>query len=286
MIRSFDGGAHWERPVNLFTAYDTCGYFEPSIGRCVEDGVAGARSDLSPAPSVHIANGAPGGGDATDRIVMTWVDGRDGVNRERVMFSSSGRGGSSWTTPVPVQRAGDRGYYSAPAISPNGRDVYLVYNAFETPFRMSAVGPGNDRELVGVVLHANSSASSVGGFSEIHRGLPGDARGSSQNDLAAEFLGDYVYAAATRTYGAAVWNDMRNGADCPAVDAYRQALHDEAVDTGQQTAEAEEPRGESSGEAEPAADAGPQPPAPQQDCPAQNFGNSDIYGGGFPDPTP
>ena len=48
MITSLDGGAHWQRPVNIFTAFDTCNYFEPSIGRCVEDGVGGARSDLSP----------------------------------------------------------------------------------------------------------------------------------------------------------------------------------------------------------------------------------------------
>jgi hypothetical protein len=285
MIKSTDGGSTWQRPVNLFTAYDTCNYFEPSLGRCVEDGVGGARSDLSPGPSVDIANGAPSGGDATDRIVLTWVDGRDGLNREHVMFSSSGRGGGSWTAARKIERPGDRGYYSAPAISPNGRDVYLVYNAFDTPFRQSAVGPGNDRELVGVVLHANASASSVGAFGELHRGQPGDARGSSQNDLAAEFLGDYVYAAATRSYGAAVWNDMRGGADCPAVDAYRQALHDEAVSSGQQTAEPEEPRGASAGEAEAEDASGPQPPDVQEQCPA-TFGNSDIYGGGFPDPTP
>ncbi|MEA2125255.1 MAG: hypothetical protein QOI80_2037 [Solirubrobacteraceae bacterium] len=284
MIKSTDGGKSWSQPVNVFTAYDSCSYLEPSIGRCVEDGVGGARSDLTPAPSVDIANGAPTGGDATNRLVMTWVDGRDGLNREHVMFSSSTNGGKTWSTPISIERPGDRWYYSAPAISPNGTDVYLVYNAFESPFRTSAVGPGNDRELIGVVLHASSGAG-VGPFTEVHRGMPGDARGSSQNDLAAEFLGDYVYAAATRTYGAAVWNDTRGAADCPAVDAYRQALHDEAVETGQQTAEPEEPRGESAGDAEPEPASGPAPPDVQQECPA-TFGNSDIYGGGYPDPTP
>ncbi len=283
MITSDDGGAHFGRPVNLFTAFDTCNYFEPSIGRCVEDGVGGARSDLSPAPSVDIANGAPNGTDATNRIVMSWVDGRAGVDHEQVMFSTSAAGGTSFSTPVAVQQGTDRGYYSAPAISPDGRNVWLVYNAFTTPFRTSAVGPGNDRELIGVVRHATATTAGVGAFTTVHRGAPGDARGSSQNDLAAEFLGDYVYAAATRTYGAAVWNDMRRGADCPAVDAYRQALHDEAVATGTQTAEAEEPRGADDGAAQPEPAATAQPPDVQQACPAA-FGNSDIFGGSFPNP--
>jgi hypothetical protein len=191
MIRSFDGGAHWTRPVNVFTAFDTCNYLEPSIGRCVEDGVGGARSDLSPAPSVDIANGAPDGAGATDQIVMSWVDGRDGLNNEHVMFTSSTNGGSTWTTPASVESGGDRGYYSAPAIAPDGSSVYLVYNAFTTPFRDSAVGPGNDRQLVGVVLHADTPVTGpTGAFTLLHRGTSGDARSSSQNDLAAEFLGD------------------------------------------------------------------------------------------------
>jgi hypothetical protein len=282
MIKSADGGKHWARPVTIANTFDTCSFFELSIGRCVEDGVGGARSDLSPAPSVDIANGAPTGSDATDRIVMSWVDGGGGLNHERVMFSSSTSGGSSWTTPVAVERAGDRGYYSAPAISPNGSDVYLVYNAFTSPFRDSAVGPANDRQLVGVLLHADVAGGGVGGFSEINRGTSGDARASAQNNLAAEFLGDYVYAAATRSYGAAVWNDVRNGADCPAIDQYRQDLHDEAVATGAPTAEAEEPGG--GDEAEPDQEA-PAAPAVQADCPAA-FGNSDIYGVAVPDPTP
>jgi len=281
MIRSLDGGAHWERPVNIFTAFDTCNAFEPSIGRCVEDGVGGARSDLSPAPSVDIANGAPTGADATDRIVLTWVDGRDGLNREHVMFSTSTNGGASWARPPrQIELAGDRGYYSAPAISPNGTDVWLVYNAFTEPFKTSGIGLANDRPLVGQVLHAPVGPSAVGAFTSAHRGQSGDARGSSQNNLAAEFLGDYVYAAATRTstgtYSVSVWNDVRLAADCPAIDQFREDLHAEAVATGQQTAEAEEPRGESDGEEGEDANA-PVAPAVQQSCP-ETFGNSDIFG--------
>ena len=287
LIKSYDGGAHWTRPDNILTAYDTCNYFEPSIGRCVEDGVAGARSDLSPAPSVDIANGAPTGTDATDRLALTWVDGRQGLNHEHVMFTSSTTSGTSWSTPRAVEQPGDRGYYSAPGISPDGSDVYLVYNAFTEHFKPSVVGAGNDRPLVGEVLHADVG-STVGAFSQLHRGHIGDARGSSQNDLAAEFLGDYVYAVATRNYGAGVWNDMRNGVDCPAIDTYRQALHDQAVQTGARTADAEEPRGEedkvqNGKRAE--GDAPATAPAVQQVCPSA-FGNSDIYGGGWTDPTP
>ena len=185
-----------------------------------------------------------------------------------------------------VESGGDRGYYSAPAISPNGTDVWLVYNAFLEPFKESTQGPENDRPLVGVVLHADISGSSVGAFSEIHRGASGDARGSSQNNLAAEFLGDYVYAVATRLYGAAVWNEVRDAADCPAIDEYRMELHEEALATGQQTAEAEEPRGESERERPNQEDDEPAvAPDVQQVCPA-TFGNSDIYGGSYSDPTP
>ncbi len=274
MIRSFDGGAHWERPVNIFRAFDTCNAFEPSIGRCVEDGVGGARSDLSPAPSVDIANGAPSGDDASDRLVLTWVDGRDGLNNEHVMFSTSTSGGDRWTPMRQIERPGDRGYYSAPAISPNGTDVWLVYNAFTEPYKTSALGADNDRPLIGQVLHATVSGGNVGAFTPAHRGQSGDARGSSQNNLAAEFLGDYVYAAATNDYGVSVWNDVRDAADCGPIDQFREDLHNEALTTGQPTAEAEEPRGES--EEGEDADA-PVAPAVQQVCPA-TFGNSDIFG--------
>jgi len=70
-----------------------------------------------------------------------------------------------------------------------------------------------------------------------------------------EFLGDYVYAIATRTYGMGVWTDVRRAADCPAMDAWRQR----SVDAGHLVF-----------------------PAPWAlggvgDCLA-SFGNSDIFG--------
>ena len=91
MVRSFDGGKSWERPVELFTAVDTCFLvqFDGTSFRCVMDGVGGARDDLSSAPSVAIANGAPTGAGATNVIYDSWVDGRDGVNDVHVLLSYS-----------------------------------------------------------------------------------------------------------------------------------------------------------------------------------------------------
>jgi hypothetical protein len=187
-------------------------------------------------------------------MVMTYVSGD--LAQPHVFFAESAGGDAGWSTPRPIEVPGDRGYYAAPAISPNGTDVYVVYNAFTTPYRATTATP---RSLVGVVMHADAGGGGTGAFTELHRGASGDPRGSSQNNLVGEFLGDYVYASASRTFGAAVWNDTRNAADCPSLDAWRQAL---AV------GDTSVPR-----------------PAPQQDCPA-TFGNSDIFGGVYADPTP
>lgn len=258
--QSTDGGANWSQARPVAGPVTQPGIIDPVLGRPTIDGVAGARSDLAPAPSVDIANGAPTGADATDRIVLTYVSGS--LTTPHVYFTESTTRGASWTTPRTIETTGDRGYYTAPAISPNGSDVYVVYNAFTTPFRTNTTDP---RSLVGVMLHADvpAGAASTGAFTEIHRGAPGDPRGTSQNNLVGEFLGDYVYAVATRTYGAAVWNDARNATDCPAIDAWRMSLQPGGTSV---------PR-----------------PAPEQDClpPGTNhFGNSDIYGGSFIDPTP
>ena len=244
MVTSDNGGHTWSTPQAVAGPVTQPGAVDPVQGRPVIDGIAGARSDLAPAPSVDIANGAPIGADATDRMVMTYVSGA--LAQPDVLFTESTDHGATWSAPRAIERAGDRGYYTAPAISPNGSDVYVVYNAFTTPFRTNTTDP---RTLVGVVLHATVAGAATGAFAQIDRGAPGDPRGSSANALTDEFLGDYVYAAATRTYGVAVWNDARNATVCPAINAYRQALQ----------------KGQS-----------PTAPAVEQQCPF-TFGNSDIY---------
>jgi len=255
MYKSTDGGAHFTGPSLLSSAVDP-GVFDPVIGRPVMDGIAGARNDLAFAPSVDIANGAPTGTDATNQIVLTWADGRQGLNHEQLLLMTSTDGGASFSGPTAVPlTSGDRPYYTAPAISPNGADVYITYNAFTTPYRTDTSSP---RGLAGVILHADVTGGAIGAFGTLARGVVGDPRASSQNDLTAEFLGDYVYTAATRAGAVGVWNDVRRAADCPAIDAWRLSLR-----TGTSV-----PR-----------------PAPQADCPA-TFGNSDIFGAAVLDPTP
>jgi hypothetical protein len=263
LIKSFNGGKNWTRPQVLFDAVDSCFaiQFDGTSFRCVMDGVAGARDDLSASPSLDIASGTGG----SDFLYDTWVDGRTGSagppvnNQTQLRIAYSTNHGDTWTQRVIPIAGGDRPYYSALAVSPDGTDLYLVYNAFTDLYRTNTT---STRGLVGVILHANVSASGVPGtLTEIHRGATGDPRGSAQNNVALEFLGDYVYADATDDYGVAVWNDMRQGSPCPAVNAWRAAVQAAGPPLNTSTR-----------------------PAIKQVCPA-TFGNSDIWAWSGADPS-
>jgi hypothetical protein len=252
MARSFDGGATFDKPRAIATVHDV-GVFDPVSGRIVFDGFAGTRTDSF--PSLGIANGAPTGADATDIIALTWTDATNGLNHEQALVQTSANHGVTWSTPVNAAEAGDRPDNPAIAISPNGTDLYLVYNAYLQPFQTTTANP---RLMQGVARHADVGAGgAVGSFTTLHRGAVGDARGTTRT-LNRELIYDYQYAAAARDYGAVVWMDARNAAVCAAVNAYRQSLIDGA----------------------------PIPaPSPLTDCPPM-FGNLDIHSGSFLDPTP
>ena len=71
MARSFDGGQTFERPRAIGT-FEECGQYDP-VGGLAFDGVTGARDGSF--PTIDIANAAPTGAGATDRIVVAWCNG-------------------------------------------------------------------------------------------------------------------------------------------------------------------------------------------------------------------
>jgi len=245
VARSFDGGRTFERPRAIAT-FQNCGLFDP-VGGFTFDGVAGARGGTF--PTLDIANGAPTGAGATDRIVIGWCNGptptdtNPGAN-ESVLVKWSTNRGDTYSGPATASPSGDRPNFPAIAISPNGQDVYVTYDNFLQPYQTTTTNP---RAMQGVVRSATFGALAT--WTDLHRGAIGDARGSSANALSSEFIGDYNNILATNSFALAVWNDVRNAADCPAVDAYRQSLVD-----GNPIAK----------------------PAPATACPA-TFGNTDIW---------
>jgi hypothetical protein len=253
MARSFDGGATFERPRPI-SFYTPSGLRDPVSGDLVFDGVAGNRDGTF--PTADVANGAPTGAGASDEVVVTWTDGPTHTDtspgpNEQLVVAYSTDGGDTFKFTRDAAESTDRPDYPAIAISPTGGDVWVGYDAFLQPWQTTTATP---RRMQGVVRHATVGAGGTPtGWSDAHRGPAGDARGSSANALNGEFLGDYNTTAAAGGFAVAVYVDVRNAADCPAVDAFRQSLAD-----GSPIAK----------------------PAPNSVCPS-TFGNSDIFGGHF-----
>jgi hypothetical protein len=229
MFTSSNGGLSWTKAKIIRQITDPCFFTDPVYGRCVMDGYAGARTDLSADPSVDIANGAPTGTGATNEIVDAWSDSGSDVNANTTQLAWSLDGGNNWSGPATVSLIGDRPLYSAPAISPTGDRVYVVYEADTAPWRGADMA--SPRPYHGVVLTAALGVTgSPGSWSVVYNGSTDTSTGRNDlratypgHDIYQERIGDYVYAAATAAYGLAVWTDAQNATVCGPVQGYRAA---------------------------------------------------------------
>src|SRR4051795_6991272 len=251
MATSSDGGTSFTKGRTIANVTDV-GIFD-GVRSISFDGIAGART--SSFPSLEIANGAPTGAGATDKLALGWSDGSAGLNHEHALVELSSDGGQNWTNPVPVEESGDRPDFAFIGLSPNGTDLYVVYDGFSDPFRDDTT---STRQFVGVTRHADVSGTALGTLATLDRGVVGDARASSSNGLIDEFIGDYNTVAATNAGAVSVFNDARDAALCPAINTFRQAVVDGTAGD---------------------------PPAPLTDCPP-TFGNTDIWSAAVADPTP
>jgi hypothetical protein len=228
MFKSTDGGQSFTKAQVVGQITDPCFFVDPVYGRCVMDGFAGARTDLSAAPSVDIANGAPTGVGATNEILDAWADGGSDVNANTAKLIWSTNGGQNWSNPATVSLGGDRPLYAAPAISPGGDRAYVIYEADTAPWRGADMT--SPRPYHGVFLTAPLTGGAPGSWSTIYNGSTtttaghNDLRGTYPgHDIYQERVGDYVYAAATATYGLGVWTDAQNATVCGPVQTYRAA---------------------------------------------------------------
>jgi hypothetical protein len=89
--------------------------------------------------------------------------------------------------------------FPAIAISPDGHDLYLTYDAFLQPWQSSVLAP--PRLMQGVVRHADVPGAGAPAFADLQRAPAGDARGSSQNNLAAGFPGRVRLTSQRRSFG-------------------------------------------------------------------------------------
>jgi len=239
--RSDDRGANFSDP-SLLGSHLGCYPTGNEIDFGPMDGILGAVAYTY--PSIDIANGAPNGDDATDRMVMVTCENTGGAQAATLRESLDR--GATWSAPSVVSEPADRVAMPSVAISPDGAALYLVYLAFLDPWRSTTDEP---RRVQAVARRATTG--DPGSWSTAYRGSVGDARGSAEPnyDIAEESFALHLDAVAARDGGTFVWTDVRNAEACAAINTYREAINE-----GQT----------------------PDPPAPAAEC-AASFGNTDIY---------
>ena len=196
----------------------------------------------------------PGANFRTDSFLELAADPRVGssklyaawVNRTahggRVLVSTSTNKGESWGALKTVSTAGEGyAFFQGLDVAPNGR-VDVAYQALKAT-DPSTFGTGN---ATIDAYYVNKSGSGWSAPTKV-TSVSSDPAVSAANSLTQQFWGDYNTLVSSNANAWFIYTDGRNGAGCPAVDNYQKNL-------------ATAPK-----------------PAPQNDCPNSQFGNTDAF---------
>jgi hypothetical protein len=216
--RSNDGGKRFIRPRTIAYLHD----FGASIPG------ANFRVDNFPSAAVDQGDGA---------IYVAWVD-ATAAGGDLIVARSTDRGGH-WKTTTVSSHADGTPFFQGLDVAPNGR-VDLGYQSL-TSDDATSFGAGNASIDAYYVSSMNGTTWSAPMKVST---ASSDPAVSAQNNLELQFWGDYNTLVSTNATAWFIYTDGRNGAACPAVDAYQ-------------------------------AGTGPKP-APQLSCPNQ-YGNTDAY---------
>lgn len=271
---SADGGATWSNPDQITSAHN-CGLGgrQGSVIRTAPDGSVylvwedGDQSGSYQAIAVSHDGGAtfsaprkianltdlpaaiPGSNFRTDSfasmgvdqstgaIYVAWSDAASGVGTMVVYKSTDGA--STWKKVYTSTGSEGYRFFQGLDVAPNGR-VDLAYQAL-TAKDTSTFGTGNAKIAS---YYVGSKDGGATWSKPVRISASSDPAASAQNNLALQFWGDYNTLVSSNATAWFIYTDARNGAGCPAVDAYQAGTASK--------------------------------PAPEDVCPSQ-FGNTDAY---------
>lgn len=162
----------------------------------------------------------PASDTSSSRVYVVWCDFAGGHGVVKGAVSSDGIHWTSLGTIASV--SGRNAFFPQASVAPDGR-VALTFDALTQP-------PASDLWQTGVQVYDNYFAESPAGGTAFTAPLrvstaSSNPDGSSYNNLMEQFLGDYIGIVAGPSSAYLVWTDARNAAQCPAVDAYRNAIY-------------------------------------------------------------
>ncbi len=230
LVVSLDGGATWSKKISISTVTDLAAAIPGSNFR------TDSFSSMGVDQTTSRRSGA---------VYVSWADATSGSGR--IVVSTSLDQGQTWSAARTVSTAREGyAFYQGLDVAPNGR-IDIGYQALVAK-DPSTYGTGN------ASIDSYYVSSTDGGLTWSRpvkvSSSSSDPAASSQNNLRLQFWGDYNTLASTDSTALFIYTDSRNGAGCPAVDAYQHGL-------------------DGSGPSVPK-------PAPGSVCPAQ-FGNTDLY---------